>query len=126
MNTAFLTLIINGNIWHLMGDNAEVSGDHSALENLNSFGVMNGQFVDFGEQWYEEVSVPIVVTMLINMVTAPLFVLVDAARTAYMRCSDRSCSSDKTLTKQVTQHGLEVLYTGPEFLLYLKCVRACS
>ena len=120
VNTAFLTLLINGNIWPFMGANAELEGDASVLENLNSFGLMNGQFTDFGEKWYEEIGVPICITMIINMISPHIFVLLEFVMKGYSQCVDRSYSSDHTLTKQVTQHDLENMYTGPEFNLYLR------
>ena len=66
---------------------------------------------------YEEIGVPIVITMIINMISPHIFSVVDYTRKGWSQCMDRSCSGDHTLTKQVTQHELEAMYTGPEFIL---------
>ncbi|GMH83627.1 hypothetical protein TrVE_jg11384 [Triparma verrucosa] len=114
VNTAFLTLLINGNIDVFMGGQDKTD----TLENINNFGLLGGGYDDFGEVWYLEIGVPIIMTMIINMISPHVSTFVTWILKRYKQWKDRSFSSDHGITKMVTQNDLELMYTGPEFLLY--------
>jgi hypothetical protein len=114
VNTAFLTLLINGNIDVFMGGQEKTD----TLENVNNFGLLGGGYDDFGEVWYLEIGVPIIMTMIINMISPHVSTFVTWILNRFKQWKDRSFSSDHGITKMVTQNDLELMYTGPEFLLY--------
>ena len=116
VNTAFLTLLINGNINLFLGDNV----DQDTVDNINEYGVLGGGYDDFGEEWYLNIGVPIIVTMIINMLSPHITAFVEWAIKRYTQWRDRGCSSNLAYTRKVTQNDLEKLYTGPEFIMYLK------
>mmetsp|Transcript_21 Transcript_21/g.39 ORF Transcript_21/g.39 Transcript_21/m.39 type:complete len:1400 (+) Transcript_21:55-4254(+) len=115
INTAFLTLLINGNIELFLGDTGD---DNSAVA---EYGVLGGGYSDFSEEWYLNIGVPIVITMIINLVSPHIETFVLWATKRWAQYADRSCTPlPAKFTKKVTQNDLENLYTGPEFIMYLR------
>jgi len=115
INTAFLTLLINGNL-DLVTSSVAADDDLA----VQKFGLLGGTYNDFGEEWYENIGVPIILTMIINMISPHISTVAQWLMKRYKQWADRSCSKDRSITKMVTQDDLEKMYTGPEFLLYLR------
>uniref|UniRef100_A0A7S1CHA1 CSC1/OSCA1-like cytosolic domain-containing protein n=1 Tax=Bicosoecida sp. CB-2014 TaxID=1486930 RepID=A0A7S1CHA1_9STRA len=76
-----------------------------------------GTFDDFHAEWYATVGVPIVLSMVANVLSPHFFPLGSALVLEVRRCWDRRCTCDRSLSRQVTQSHLEHLYLGPEFHL---------
>ena len=117
VNTAFLTLLINGNIKLFLGGNQNNAG----VGTMNQYGLLGGGYNDFSEEWYLNIGVPIIVTMIINMISPHASTVVEWMVKSWSQWSDRSYTSlPAEFTKKVTQNDLEKLYTGPEFIMYLR------
>mgnify|MGYP000179687617 CR=1 FL=1 len=71
----------------------------------------NGDYVDFGTDWYNVVGVTIFTTAFINgfmPVTSMYLIVLGWLK----RCCDRGCSFDKKKTKKLLQSEYEALYIG--------------
>ena len=112
VNTALLTLLINGNIDYLYGEDGE---------GWSGMGLLGGSHKDLGVDWYKEIGVPIIVTMLVNSVTPHVASFVGWLILRIKQMRDRGCGcSFNGKTRQVTQEALENLFTGPQFVMYLR------
>ena len=113
VNTAMLTLLINGNINYLY---AEEGG-----EGWSGMGLLGGSHQDLDVKWYKEIGVPIIVTMIINMLSPHVAAFIGWIMLRVKQCRDRGCAcAFNGNTKQVTQGALEDLFTGPQFIMYLR------
>mmetsp|Transcript_9202 Transcript_9202/g.10359 ORF Transcript_9202/g.10359 Transcript_9202/m.10359 type:complete len:1049 (-) Transcript_9202:179-3325(-) len=77
--------------------------------------LLSGQFDDMNPTWYYAVGATLLLTMLINVFSFPITVLVFTAIKSLLRCCDRSCRKDPQKTKKKSQKSYINLYTGPEF-----------
>lgn len=103
INTGFLIAIVNTRI-------PGVSPDEAGL-------VGGGTFDDFTPEWYAAVGVPIILSMVGNIVSPHAMPLLAAFLIAVQRCWDRGCTCDGRRSRKLTQTALEKLYHGPEFHL---------
>jgi len=62
----------------------------------------------------------LILTMTINVFSAPIVALMFAMLRSCSRCKDRGCTNDMTKTKKVTQKDWIALYIGPEFLIDMR------
>jgi len=76
-----------------------------------------GRFNDLTSQWYKSAGSPIVLTMVINIVLPHVFPLLQVFIKSCLRCIDRRCTFDRTLTRSMTQTELNKLHLGPEMAL---------
>ena len=97
VNTAFLTLLINGNMELFLPDS-----ESKTITYINDLGLLGGSFEDFDEEWYETVGVPVILTMIINMITPHISSFVQWSIKRFAQFRDRSCTSDFSFTKQVS------------------------
>jgi len=58
-----------------------------------------------------------ILTILFQIVTPHLGVVLTFLWKGVVRCFDRNCTCNERKTKQVIQSDYEDLYTGPEFIL---------
>ena len=68
-------------------------------------------------RWYTVIGSPIILTILFQIITPHLGVVVAYLGKGVVRCYDRNCTWNERKTKQVIQSDYEDLYTGPEFIL---------
>ena len=76
-----------------------------------------GRFNDLTSQWYKSAGSPIVLTMVINILLPHVFPLLQVFSKSCLRCIDRRCTFDRTLTRSMTQTELNKLQLGPEMAL---------
>ncbi|OQR84185.1 hypothetical protein ACHHYP_13738 [Achlya hypogyna] len=107
-NTVIIVLLLNANLSGISSEPA--SGFH-----LASFSLLNGKHSDFSVDWYNDVGVALLLTMIINILSPQLGVLVTYVVLEVKRWVDRGCSFNYSRTRQETQRDLEALYRGPEF-----------
>jgi hypothetical protein len=112
MNTAFIVVLIAGNLTVFLGGKND-----STTRTLSAANLMSGDIGDLNSEWYLEVGTAIVVTMYINIFALNTKVIQDSVKMKLMRCLDRGCTFDMTRTNQKLQVQLETLYTGPQLLL---------
>jgi len=79
--------------------------------------VFEGTFDDVTPQWFFDVAVTILITMIINVVNLPAIVIIFRLLSGIRRCFDRGCTMDMRRTTQKKQAAWENLYIGPEFLI---------
>jgi hypothetical protein len=79
--------------------------------------VFEGTFDDVTSQWFFDVGVTILITMIINVINVPAIVLVFRIISGIRRWFDRGCTMRMNQTKQKKQGAWENLYIGPEFLI---------
>nr|CCA20590.1 tRNA (guanineN(7))methyltransferase putative [Albugo laibachii Nc14] len=108
-NTALLVIIINANVQSFYPANSVTS------INVSSFQLLSGKYGDFSTEWYQDVGVSLMLTMIINILSPHLNVFVTYLRLEIERFWDRGCTFDYSKTKQDTQRDLEALYRGPKF-----------
>ncbi|RLN51945.1 hypothetical protein BBJ29_002933 [Phytophthora kernoviae] len=115
-NTALLMLAINanGNYFSSSETSAE-TGTSSGGFSLGSLRVLNGEYSDFSADWYNDVGVALMLTMIINSFSTHAYLLIRYIALKARRFVDRGYSFDHTLTRQDTQRDLETLYRGPKF-----------
>ena len=109
MNTALLSLIIQGNVQRITG------GASVADELFRNVNVLQGDYGDFGADWYMGVGAAIVVTMFISVISPQVTKLISIVTVEFAQCYDRGCrtSNNYAITHKATQHDLEELYMGP-------------
>jgi hypothetical protein len=76
-----------------------------------------GRFSDLTSQWYKSAGSSIVLTMLINVFLPHISPLLQIFFRSCLRCFDRNCSFDRTITRSRTQTELNKLQLGPEMAL---------
>jgi hypothetical protein len=112
MNTAFIVLLISGNMALF------TQGSLSLLtRGLDFAAVLSGTVSDLTSEWYLNVGVAIVTTMLINVIALNTAVVKNLVVIKLLRCLDRGISFDMRRTTKKLQVQLEALYTGPELQL---------
>jgi hypothetical protein len=111
-NTAILMVVINANLDYFVEDNQPIS--------LSSFQIFNGKYSDFSPEWYSDVGVALMLTMVINAFVPHIWVLITYFKLEFQRFADRGYSFDYSITKQDTQRDLESLYRGPKFDLAIR------
>lgn len=108
-NTALLVIIINANIQSFYPTK------HMTSINVSSFQFLSGKYGDFSAEWYQDVGVSLMLTMIINILSPHLNTFVTYLRLEIKRFWDRGCTFDYSRTKQDTQRDLDTLYRGPKF-----------
>jgi hypothetical protein len=115
MNTAFIVVLIAGNV------NLFTGGKKNAVTTgLADAALLSGGIADFSTTWYLEVGTAIVITMWINIYVLNVAVVQDSVKIKLLRCLDRGCSFDMARTNQKLQVHLETMYTGPDLLLEVR------
>lgn len=79
--------------------------------------LFGGSYTDLSPMWFKNVGTVIILTLLINVISAPLISLIFKLIRNCSRCCDRGCSRDPTQTKKKTLNEWVDFYTGPEFLI---------
>jgi hypothetical protein len=82
LNTAVILLVINGGISWITYSKIEV-------------------YEDFSVEWYRDVGATLIMTMILNVFTPHISNAMWQALYGSKRCCDRSCSCDKSRTKQL-------------------------
>ncbi|KAG1700270.1 hypothetical protein DVH05_012075 [Phytophthora capsici] len=115
-NTALLMLVINANA-NYFSKSAIVSETGTSNEgiSLGALQILDGEYSDFSADWYNDVGVALMLTMIINSFSTHAYVLANYIMLKARRFIDRGYSFDHSLTKQDTQRDLEALYRGPKF-----------
>ncbi|KAE9115247.1 hypothetical protein PF010_g9399 [Phytophthora fragariae] len=115
-NTALLMLAINANANYFSSSpTVPETGTSTGGFSLGSLQVLNGEYADFSADWYNDVGVALMLTMIINSFSTHAYLLVNYIMLKARRFVDRGYSFDHSLTKQDTQRDLEALYRGPKF-----------
>jgi len=79
--------------------------------------VFEGTYDDVSSEWFFEVAVTILITMIINIINVPMILIVSCAIAKILRWYDRGFKTKMVKkTKKKSQSAWEALYTGPEFL----------
>ncbi|GMF10554.1 unnamed protein product [Phytophthora lilii] len=113
-NTALLMLAINANA-NYFSSSSTVSETGTGGFSLGSLQVLNGEYSDFSADWYNDVGVALMLTMIINSFSTHAYLLANYVMLKARRFVDRGYSFDHSLTRQDTQRDLEALYRGPKF-----------
>ena len=112
VNTAMLVVLIAGNL------NLFTNGRENHVTRLLREGaIFSGARSDFTWKWYLEVGTAVTVTMFINVFALNASSFSAAVQTKLLRCVDRGCSVDMSITGQKLQVQLENMYTGPKMML---------
>ncbi|KAG7402115.1 hypothetical protein PHYBOEH_005678 [Phytophthora boehmeriae] len=115
-NTALLMLVINANGDYFSSPKtASKTGTSSGGFSLGSLNMLNGEYSDFSADWYNDVGVALMLTIIINSLSTHVYLLVNYISLKARRFVDRGYSFDHSLTRQDTQRDLETLYRGPKF-----------
>ena len=77
-----------------------------------SFGLFRGTFDDFSSDWYATVGVAIVSTLALSYASDVACYGAAYVLNHWSRFADRGYSNDVARTKQLTQAGLNAVYTG--------------
>lgn len=78
--------------------------------------ILNGDYDDFTSEWYKQVGVSIILTMLLGIFSPHLANGVYWLKDAIIRFWDRRWTCDRKRTKQIFQSDYEQMYMGPELL----------
>jgi hypothetical protein len=105
VNTAFLTLLINGNLEGIQGSESKSTAEDQSI--TKEYGLLGGTYDDFGEAWYENIGVPIILTMIINMISPHATTIIQWRMKRFFQWRDRAYSKNTEITNQVTQDELE-------------------
>lgn len=62
--------------------------------------LFGGSYSDLSPYWFKNVGTVIILTLLINVISAPLITLVFTILRNLSRCCDRGCTSDPKKTKK--------------------------
>ncbi|CAK4137110.1 unnamed protein product [Aphanomyces euteiches] len=106
-NTALIVLLLNANMDDVMSDGAGAT--------IAGFKLFSGKYSDFSVNWYNDIGISLMLTMIINMVSPHADVFITYVIMEMKRFIDRGFSFDFSITRQDTQRDLEALYRGPEF-----------
>ncbi|EAR88902.2 transmembrane protein, putative (macronuclear) [Tetrahymena thermophila SB210] len=79
--------------------------------------LFGGNYDDLSPEWFKNVGTVIILTLLINVVSAPMVSCFFVFLRALFKCCDRGCSLDDTKTKKSTLNEWVEFYTGPEFMI---------
>ncbi|KAG2766646.1 hypothetical protein PC129_g6454 [Phytophthora cactorum] len=115
-NTALLMLVINANANYFSSSpTVSETGTTTGGFSLGVLQVLNGEYSDFSADWYNDVGVALMLTMILNSFSTHAYLLANYIMLKARRFVDRGYSFDHSLTKQDTQRDLEALYRGPKF-----------
>ncbi|OWZ24203.1 TRNA (guanineN(7))methyltransferase [Phytophthora megakarya] len=115
-NTALLMLVINANANYFSSSpTVPEVGTTTGGFSLGALQILNGDYSDFSSEWYNDVGVALMLTMIINSLSTHAYLLANYLMLKASRFVDRGFSFDHSLTKQDTQRDLEALYRGPKF-----------
>ncbi|KAK1947929.1 hypothetical protein P3T76_000219 [Phytophthora citrophthora] len=115
-NTALLMLVINANAnYFSKATTVPETGTSNEGFSLGALQILDGEYSDFSADWYNDVGVALMLTMIINSFSTHTYVLANYIVLKARRFIDRGYSFDHSLTKQDTQRDLEALYRGPKF-----------
>ncbi|EQC32603.1 hypothetical protein SDRG_09917 [Saprolegnia diclina VS20] len=107
-NTTLIVLFLNANL-------SGISTTSDTGFHFVGLSLLNGKYADFSVDWYNDVGVALLLTMLINAISPQIGVFVTYLLRQVAQWRDRSFTFDFTRTRQETQRDLEALYRGPEF-----------
>ncbi|CAI2368472.1 unnamed protein product [Moneuplotes crassus] len=99
-NTAIIILIVNANIKFMPSWSP----------------IFNGEYKDFTTDWYRQIGVSIILTMLFGIFSPHLANSMFWIAGAFFRWKDRYFTCNKKRTKQLFQADYEQMYMGPELL----------
>ena len=106
INTAILTLSVNANLRDF------------DVRMPDAIPIFSGSFTDFHPAWFVSVGTALMLTMLLNMVVPNITPFIKEGLRKLRICWDRSGRWwDPTRSKRITQHDLEELLTGGQFLM---------
>jgi hypothetical protein len=106
LNTAIVTLVVNGNLSLFFPDDRQPFGVFSP----------SGPFSDTTVDWFTKVGTSIALTMFLNVFTPHLkFAVVPALRRSLAICLDRDCTYNRHRSKHVVQADYEMMFWGPTF-----------
>jgi hypothetical protein len=117
INTAIVTLIVNGNL-----ESFQLGGGTAGVDFTFGGNIFSGDHSDFNKSWYTSVGSALLLTMMINLAT-PFYSPVGNCVTRGMkRVSDRAkclvCfCQERQYSKQLTQSEYDRLWDGGEFEL---------
>ncbi|ETO72246.1 hypothetical protein F444_11601 [Phytophthora nicotianae P1976] len=114
-NTALLMLVINANTNYFSSSPTVSETTSAGGFSLGILEILNGEYSDFSADWYNDVGVTLMLTMILNSFSTHLYLLANYIMLKARRFIDRGYSFDHSLTKQDTQRDLEALYRGPKF-----------
>ena len=116
INTAFLSLIIAGDISKAGGTNVRFSAPGAPVE----FGIFTGVIQDYNVTWYASVGSSIMFTMFMFTIGNQPTVLIGLFTKWAARVWDRRWKFDSSVTHVETQEALDNLYVGPEIEMNIK------
>ena len=117
INTAFLSLIIAGDISRAGGTNIRFGAGEGSLI---TFGIFTGTIQDYDATWYSTVGSSIMFTMFMFTIGNQPTVLLGVFLKWLSRTMDRKWSFTPDVTHVDTQMALDKLYIGPEIQMNLK------
>ncbi|KAF4040526.1 Calcium-activated chloride channel [Phytophthora infestans] len=114
-NTALLMLVINANANYFSSSPTVSETTSTGGFSLGVLNLLDGEYSDFSANWYNDVGVALMLTMILNSFSTHVYLLANYFILKAWRFIDRGYSFDHSLTKQDTQRDLEALYRGPKF-----------
>jgi len=78
--------------------------------------IFNGEFDDFTTEWYKQIGVSIILTMLLGIFSPHLANGMFWLKGSCKRLYDRRCTRNRRKTRQIFQGDYEQMYLGPELL----------
>ena len=106
INTGLLAVLINGNL------NKFDAFKPRATSRVREFGVMRGGYDDFSADWYDAVAKAIFLSLALSFLSDVACYAAAYAAGRFARFYDRGFSNDVSRTRQMTQAGLNQVYTG--------------
>jgi len=100
INTGVTTVLVNARI------------DSGSLRQI-----VIGQYDDFSSDWYRDVGSSIMITMILNIMAAQVPYVRDIILVGLMRCNDRDCTCDRSISRSPSQSDYENLQMGPTMRL---------
>jgi len=122
INTAFLSLIIAGDISKAGGTNIRFSTPSDYV----TFGIFTGTIQDYDVTWYATVGSSILFTMFMFTIGNQPTVLIDLVMKEFTRLWDRRWKFHPSVTHVDTQEALNKLYVGPEIEMNMKYAALCT
>lgn len=105
-NTGFLILIVNANLT-----------EHEPVQFTRYF---NGPFYDYQPDWFQDVGLKILQTMIINCVMPYVNVVVAFLVPNLLRYLDNGFTGNPYNTKKTSIQTFKQLYTGADYLIHFK------
>lgn len=115
VNIAMIALLVNGNL-DLFGVSVQSVGYGE-----ESWSIFSGSYDDFGTDWYLDIGVTLMLTMIINAFSPHASTIGMMFFQGVKICKDRKgCIHKKEITSKFSQTDLDSLYAGPEFELEMR------